>query len=183
MSTDTEGLSGHNVLKIIIFENNFRRQWARVCRWTTGELILLDWQHGEPIESQHDTREALLKSHHKALAHQQMAASSFLRETRRIHHERSRWSASERTWSEATDWRTFTSPLTCYLTVEQRDGKEKRQQQAAAGKAEEKREEVEELGLSVLYVYLRKRQLSLEEVKLLPPRLNVVSLCCVFKWC
>lgn len=40
-------------------------------------VYFLDRQHGEPIESQRDPREALLKSHHWALAHQQMAASLF----------------------------------------------------------------------------------------------------------
>lgn len=148
MWTDTEGFSGRHVLKMIIFENNFRRQRARVCRRTAGGLILPDWQRGEPIESRHDPREALLKSHHRALAHQQMAASSFLRETWRIQHERSRWSASERAdlkWGNRLEDFYIDSHLLLSNkgTKKKNNNKNNRQPQG---------EREEELGLSLLYV-------------------------------
>lgn len=56
-----------------------------VLKWTFSCLSIAperrvhvrDWQRKQPMRSQHHHREALLKSHHGALAHQQMADASW----------------------------------------------------------------------------------------------------------
>lgn len=141
----------------------------------------LDWQHGEPIESQRDTREALLKSHHWALAHQQMAASLFpARDAESSPRE-------EQVERERTDpkWgnsrpEDFNIAPSLVISLSNK-GTEKwalktTTKKSRRRRAEETREEVEELGLSALCVWtkLRKQQLSLREVKtFLPPLYSV----------
>lgn len=122
-------------------------------------FFCLDWQRGEPIGSRLDPREALLKSHHRALAHQQMAASSFVRETRRIQHERSRWSASEERGGDTLE-DFLHRPSLVNRTVEQRDEEEKQQQTTGSRKSAKKSSDCLRL------LSYGNWRLSLEEVKL-----------------
>lgn len=63
---------------------------SAVLKWTFSCLSIAperrvharDWQRKQPMASQHHHRQALLKSHHGALAHQQMADASWRIRTR-----------------------------------------------------------------------------------------------------
>lgn len=97
-----------------------------VSRWTTNRLYLLDWHYGEPIESQHDLREALLKIPPPSSRAPADGGFPLLRETRRLDHADSRECAAGARADglgvkQQTGW-LFHYP-TSYLTAGQKDGK------------------------------------------------------------
>lgn len=112
--TDSGGFNKHNVLKLVIFENNSRSARAVGCQH--------DWQHGEPIERQRDPRELSLKSLRPALAHQQMAASHLSArrgEASTRTGKLCRCSASERSWTEVKEFFFAPQPDTKRETQQQ----------------------------------------------------------------